>query len=324
MSWRLVTDDWRLKLLALGLAVLMLGAVAFSQNPPTTGSLTVKVVYTPGPNMILINPPTKLTVNYSGLADVIRNVNPSNTLALVDARQAHAGSAVRLNVTASSIPGVIVQNPPPIAVDIDTLQVKDLTPVVNVRPAPGWAVTKAFAECPGVPCSVHFTGPASWENNLTASVTVPGQINYTGPAEVPNLLLQLANGGGAVDLTCRTIPCATLDTTSVAVHIEAAAGSTVTRVPLIDAPPSHGPANGYRITAITISPNTVVITGDPVTLGKVHNIVLPAIDLSGRTSDYTVQVTIPYDQYNVTGQVATATIKYSISPNPNASPIPGS
>jgi hypothetical protein len=324
VSWRLVTDDWRLKLLALGLAVLMLGAVAFSQNPPTAGSLMVKVVYTPGPNIILINPPTKLPVSYSGLANVIRNVNSSNTLALVDARQAHAGSAVRLNVTASSIPGVIVQNPPPIVVDIDTLQVKDLTPVVNVRPAPGWAVTKAFAECPGVPCSVHFTGPASWENNLTASVTVPGQINFTGPAEVPNLLVQLANGGGAVDLTCRTIPCATLDTTSVAVHIEAAAGSTVTRVPLVDAPPSHGPANGYRITAITISPNTVVITGDPVTLGKVHNIVLPAIDLSGRTSDYTVQVTIPYDQFNVTGQVATATIKYSISPNPNVSPSPGS
>ena len=32
----LITDDWRLKLLAVGLALLMLGAVAFSQNPPTT------------------------------------------------------------------------------------------------------------------------------------------------------------------------------------------------------------------------------------------------------------------------------------------------
>ena len=41
MSWGLITDDWRIKLLALGLAVLMLGAVAFSQNPPTTGNLTV-------------------------------------------------------------------------------------------------------------------------------------------------------------------------------------------------------------------------------------------------------------------------------------------
>ncbi len=40
----LITDDWRLKLLAVGLAVLMLGAVAFAQNPPTTKSFTVPIV----------------------------------------------------------------------------------------------------------------------------------------------------------------------------------------------------------------------------------------------------------------------------------------
>ena len=34
MNLNLITEDWRLKLLAFGLAVLMLGAVAFSQNPP--------------------------------------------------------------------------------------------------------------------------------------------------------------------------------------------------------------------------------------------------------------------------------------------------
>ena len=59
MNWGLVTDSWRLKLLAVGLAVLMLGAVAFSQNPPTTKSLTVSLNYTVPPNIILINPPTK-------------------------------------------------------------------------------------------------------------------------------------------------------------------------------------------------------------------------------------------------------------------------
>ena len=42
----LILEDWRLKLLAIGLGVLMLGAVAFSQNPPTTGSLAVQVSYT--------------------------------------------------------------------------------------------------------------------------------------------------------------------------------------------------------------------------------------------------------------------------------------
>ena len=41
----LITNEWRLKLLAFLLAVLMLGAVAFSQNPPTTRSLSVPLDY---------------------------------------------------------------------------------------------------------------------------------------------------------------------------------------------------------------------------------------------------------------------------------------
>jgi len=69
VSWKLITDDWRLKLLALGLAVLMLGAVAFSQNPPTSRTLSISLVYPPMPvDLILINPPSKTNVTVSGLS----------------------------------------------------------------------------------------------------------------------------------------------------------------------------------------------------------------------------------------------------------------
>ena len=37
MSW--IAENWRLKLLAVGLSALMLAAVAFSQNPPTIKSI---------------------------------------------------------------------------------------------------------------------------------------------------------------------------------------------------------------------------------------------------------------------------------------------
>ena len=80
----LILEDWRLKLLALALAVLMLGAVAFSQNPPTNGSLRVNLNYTMPPNLILINPPVTTTVSYSGLADVIDKVSAFNLTAFVD------------------------------------------------------------------------------------------------------------------------------------------------------------------------------------------------------------------------------------------------
>jgi len=324
----LILEDWRLKLLAIGLAILMLGAVAFSQNPPTSGSLTVNLNYTMPPNLILINPPARTTVTYTGLADAISHVNTTNVTAFVDVTHAKPGPAVQLNIVAhTTLPPqqVSVQNPPPIAVDIDTLQVKELPVQVNARAASGWSITKQVAICPGTsnpnPCVVHFSGPTSWETNLTAFVSYSAQVNV-GTIDSPNQLIQLQNSNGPLDLTsCATVPCAQLDVPSASVHIEAAAGSTSSTVPLIDQPPANPPPAGYRITAITITPATVIITGDQVVLGRIQSILLPPVDLTGRTSDATFQVAIPY-RSGVTGNVATATVKYSISANPSVSPSP--
>jgi YbbR domain-containing protein len=326
VSWKIVTDDWRLKLLAVGLAVLMLGAVAFSQNPPTTDSQTVPLAYANiPPNLILLNFPSTATVTYSGVADEITRAKRCSCFtATVDVSHAKPGSNVQLDVVAkSTITDLSVQNPPPITATIDTYAPgKELQVQVGAHAAPGWSITKTAAACPNTPCVVHFSGPASWLKNMTASVTYPGAVNL-GSIDSPNQPVQLTNTNGLVDLTtCRTDPCATLDTLSASIHIEAVPGSNSSTVVLLDSPPSHPPANGYRITAVTITPNTVTITGDPTTIGRIRNITLPAVDLTGKTSDYTTQVTIPYPD-GVGGSVSTATIKYSISPNPSVSPSSG-
>ena len=326
MSWNLIVDDWRMKLLALGLAVLMLGAVAFSQNPPTTERLTVGLNYTVPPDLILLNAPVKMTVTFSGLADVIKNVNTSNLVASVDATHAAPGTAVRLNVVARSlINGVAVQNPPPIAVNIDTRRVKELEVQVITRVAPGWSLTKpAVATCggaPNTPCTVHFDGPASWETNLIATASLPGVVSFN-TIDSPNQPIRLQNSSGDVNVTnSGTVPPASLDVTAVSIHVEAKAGSTSSSVALVDSPPASPPPPGYRVTGVTINPITVIISGDPAVLGRILRITLPPIDLSGHTSDFTAQVTIPYPN-GVTGSVGTAALKYSISRNPNVTPSP--
>jgi YbbR domain-containing protein len=316
----LITDDWRLKLLAVGLAILMLGAVAFSQNPPTSGSLTVGLGYAYAQDIVLLNPPTKITVTYTGLADVINKVNIGNLTASVDATHASPGTAVKLNVTARTtiVGDVHVQNPSPIVVNIDRLQAKDLPVSVITRAAPGWSVTKAIP----TPALVHFQGPASWETNLVANVTFPGSVSVTGPIDSPNQPVQLQNSSGSLDLTLnRTVPPAFLDVNSVSIRIEASPGSTSSTVPLVDAPYINSPAAGYHVVGITISPGTVIITGDAAALGKIQRINLPAIDLAGRSSNYSAQVQIPYPA-NVNGTAATATIVYQIAANPAVSPPP--
>ena len=323
-----ITTEWRLKLLALGLAVLMLGALAFSQNQPTTRSLTVGLNYTVPPNIILIDPPAKTTVSYSGLSDVISHVNESNLIASVDATHALPGSAVKLIVTAKSLLGsdVTVQTPAPIAVTVDALQKVEVPVQVNARAAPGWSIdpSKTLATCPGVqgtsPCKVHFTGPLSWETNLKALTSVPGLV--VGTNNYLNQGVQLQNATGNLDLSIRTVPTPTIDVTSVDIHVEAFAGTTSASIPLLDAQPSHAPPQGYRVTGVTVTPLLVSVTGDPAVLLRVRNIVLPAMDLSNRTSDATFQVQIAYPN-GVTGDAQTATVKYSISANPNVSPSPG-
>jgi len=107
----LILDDWRLKLLALGLGILMLGAVAFAQNPPKVSQFIVPVHYTVSPDLVLINPPTNVSVTVNGLADVIATMKPENILAVVDATKASPGPAVMLNATAKSLVNGVTEEP---------------------------------------------------------------------------------------------------------------------------------------------------------------------------------------------------------------------
>lgn len=334
MSWGLITEDWRLKLLALGLAVLMLGAVAFSENPPTTKSLTVGLTYTVPPNIVLINPPSEASVTYSGLADVIAQVNSHNLTASVDATSAKPGSQVRLTITARALDfRVSVQQPPPIAVDIDTYQTKTIPLTVIAPTAPGWAITKSVATCPNGQCTtVNFTGPFSWENGLTATATFPRTIG-TDPSgcsaqacvsDAPNIQVQLTNSNGRLDLRSSkfvTVPTSTLDVEYVSLHVEAVAGVTSSTVPLVVSAPAQLPPPGYEITGVTVTPTTVIVSGDQAVLGHMRQIVLPGPDLSKSTSDATFQIAIPYPR-GTSGAVALATVVYSISRNPQVTPNP--
>jgi len=326
MSWRLVTNEWRLKLLAFVLAVLMLGAVAFSQTRPTTKPISVGLNYTVPPNIVLLNPPTKTTVIVSGLADSVDRADANNVFATADATGAKPGTAVRLNVAAiSTVRTLTVQNPPQIVVNIDTLQAVSLPVQVNIRGAPGWVVNsnKTVATCPGAtnpnPCKVGFTGPVSWETGLKAVVTVSNPVSGTG--DLLNQSISLQTPKGSLDQTIPTAPPITIDVTSANVHYETVAGTTSESVPLVDSPPSRPPPTGYRVTGVTITPLLVTITGDPAALLRVTNIALPGIDLSTSTSDATFQVAIPYPN-GISGSVANATVKYSIAQNPNVSPGP--
>jgi YbbR domain-containing protein len=332
VSWNLITSEWRLKLLALGLAALMLGAVAFSQNPPTYKDLTVPIVYPNIPSdiqIVAINPPVTARVRVTALADVLQTVTPLSVAATIDLTKVSAGGDQHVNLNVKSVDSrVKVQNPVvPYVLNIDKrVPLKLDVHVRTPRVTPGWAVSTSntYAVCPGAPagtaCQATFTGPASYEANLAAYV------DYTSPVEqnrsdVPNqpVYLEQGNSGQRFDLGRSTVPQMTLDPLNVTVHVEATTTTSYRQVTLIDAPYTRPPAQGYRVTNVTVTPITIVISGRPDALARITTITLPQIDLGGRTSDYTATVQIPYPD-GTDGPVKTAKVTYSIAANPNATP----
>jgi YbbR domain-containing protein len=327
MSWLL--DDLRLKLLALLLAVLMLGAVAFAQNPSTTRTFHPPVNYTLPTGLVILNPQRSVPATVTGLSDTISTMTDNSLTATVDASKATPGPAVKLNIViVSLVPNVRVPNNiVPIALNIDVRATEDLPVQVITHPVAGWSVTRAIALCGSTtqPCVVHFDGPQSLEKaaNLTASV------NYTTPIQATNYAsdnwaVQLRNSSGVIDpLACNTSPPCGLDVSTVSVEVQAQAGSTSTTVPLIDAPPSQGPPSGYRVSGVAINPVIVNISGDPTVLAKIQRITLPALDLSSSTSTVSFIVNIPVpDGVSIIGPSSQAKITYTIQKNPNASASP--
>jgi len=315
----LITDDWRLKLLAVGLAVLMLGAVAFSQNPPQTKTFSVPLSYTVGPDLVIINAPTKTSVTVTGLADLIATMTVDRIQAHVDATHVSPGGDVKLNVVATSlVTGVnIPLQPSPFTANIDRLTVDALTVQPIDHAGPGWEVTKSEALCPASPCVVHFSGPASWEVNMRA-VSI-----YSSPIEkstfdVPTWPVNLQQGSTTLDQSKFALnqPISFLDMGSISLHIEARTGTTSRSVALVDSAPVHPPPAGYRVTGVVIAPVTVILTGPADKLSLVQYLSLQPVDLSSSTTNATFNVQITFPN-GMSGSVAVAKITYLISANPN-------
>ena len=331
MSW--VTEGWRLKLLAIGLSVLMLGAVAFAQNPPTFKALTVSPIQynNLANNLVVINAPTEVTVRVNGLADTLQSVTASSLTASFDLAKVSPGLAVKANliVTPASA-DVTVQTPSiPFVLDIDrratvALPVQVPLPVA----APEWLVTKAQAECPSTPCFVNFVGPVSWETdsrglpNLKAYVDVSASIGGE-KIDFPNLPVTLVQGGTPVDSTSftKTVPESGLDQPSVEVLVLAKTSTTSKQLVFVAALPTHQPPAGYYVSGISFNPIFVVVSGRADILGNVTYLTLPAADLRGHTSTFTVTVAIPYPA-GVTGPQQSVRVTYLISRYPAASPTP--
>jgi YbbR domain-containing protein len=321
VNW--ITTDWRLKLLSVSLGVALLLAVAWSQFPVTTQTVDAQINYNSPPSgLILLGPPAVAKVTLTGLS---ADIKAAVVTADADLSKIKKGEAVALTPTVR-ITGsrATVQAVRPLTLTVDDLITRQLDITVDASFVEGWTPTKTQAICGNAlqPCQVTVFGPASILNGLAAYVTFLNPINAPSREQLASIVRfrQLAVN---VDLgKIVTVPAIGWQPQTVTAHVEAKQGTEQVQVALVDALPTAPPPAGYHVTAITITPQLITITGSPDVIGNINQITLNAVSLAGLTSDHTFTIRIPSPDPSLQLSATTATVSYSIAKNPAVSPTP--
>jgi hypothetical protein len=344
-------SNWRLKLLALGLALGLLGAVAFSENPVSVTSVSAAVDYdNKDPAIVVINPMLRTTVNVFGVSTVVDPLKanfPNGVRFHVDLRNITQPVAQRtIFATPKTLPSGVSWNGDqvPITVGIDALGSKTFTDGIEVRTpfvTPGFKVLfdkdaqgkpQTYASCATQQvCPVKVTAPATVLNGLTAFVLIGGPDNQLSGTSVesPTQPVRFEQNGRAIDLAkFNSLPLPIVDPSIVNVHVTMQQ-SQVTRQAAIKVNVTGRPACGYGITSIGFTPDAfVTITGAADKVAKIDSITLgQSIDVTNATASLRSQQAVPTDGF--TANPAQVTVVVSISrqvdcsaPTPTPTPKP--
>lgn len=341
---RFLIANWRLKLLALGLTLGLLGAVAFSQNPVSVASVPASVDYDSlDPSYVIINPILRTQVTVIGPAAVtsqLQIANPPPVRFRVDMRDFRVSTQSHtFFATPKSLPPGVTWtgDSVPIAVGVDKVDTKALD--IQVRPlktAPGYKVldkdangkwlTYAYCDNPGERCQVQVTAPDSILNSLTAYV----ETDVTGTTvDSPTQPVKFEKDGKATDLSkLNTFPPVKIVNSTVNVHVTAQQ-SQVARQVALKVSVTGRPACGFAVTGLSYQPDAfVTITGAADKIATVDSISLPrSVDITGATGDVHSKQDVPTDSgtpspTSVTVTVSIQKVTDCVAPTPTPLPTP--
>ena len=320
MSW--IASNWQLKLLALVMSLGLFAAVAFAENPPTTRTVEASIEYDALPaDKILVHSPTTFPVDLTGTSDAIHTTTAGNVTVRVDASKVKTGS-----ITLTGHPHVAgntvrpQEDNIPIQVTVDDRVTQAIPIDTRISYAEGWqGVPGKIAVSPA---SINVTGAASELKDLKAFVA-PAEPIAASSADIPSLPIQFERNGHPASLPNDTQPTTSVDSALIAsLHVEAQRPNQTSQVPLIETP-TGTPAQGYRITAVTIDPLFVPVTGSPADLAGLTSLTLTPISVDGARASIQqkVRLTLPP---NITSPVIQVTVTITIQANPavQATPTP--
>lgn len=336
MSW--IVAHWRLKLLSLLLTIGLLGAVAFSENPPVVSTVSVRVSYINQPaSLVLIGPPKTVDVRVIGLRDAVDRYRQSAAGVTIDLQHARAGpNQPYVALPRVDTPGVTASDTAvPIRLTIE--EMRSVTLDIEVRTpkkSPGIDVIpeRTFATCGNANdrCHVNVIGPSGFVDGLRAYVRYDVSIDSANTQTSPNEPIFFEKNGKDTPPPNDTIPLPTWNPTSVTVQV-ASQGGNQSKMVALTVRPVGSQACGYSLTGMDILPSAfVTITGPADAVARIGNsITLDPVPISGLTSAQSFTRTVSTGSDQVTAAPATVRVNVGViqtftcsAPTPTPTPRP--
>ncbi len=296
VSW--IVNNWRLKLLSAVLAVGLVGAVAFSQNPPVFDTAAVLVQFANLPDdLVVIDPPTTIDVPVAGLRDAVTKYKNTAAGVTINLANAKPGPNQVFAVTPKiDVPGVTVRSRVgPIRLTLEPQDTRQMDIEVRTpKASPGIEVIpeKTYATCGNSNdrCQVSVTAARSILNTLKAYVDYDVTLTTASYLISPNEPVKFDANGHPINLSkdVRSVPPVTFTPPNVTVQV-GTRGGTLTRTVGIGVRATGTQACGYAITRSDVQPSPfVTVTGPVDQVSRLTTLPIDPIDIGGLTGTTTV------------------------------------
>ena len=302
-----IVHNWHLKLAAVGLATLMYGGLALSQNTQTyPGEIQVDIVNQPRDTVVLAAPKPVTSVRYFAASG--GPAAASTFLATVDLASLNGKVgivSVRIEVTTPDPRIRIIGYDPAFAtVELDQLDTRPGVPIKVVHGA--------------VPDGLTL-GPTTID---PTSVTISGAKSIVSQVDAVRADVIIQTTGIDVDADVRLIPIDKLGNPlrplevtppTARVKIPVLSNSQNRTLP-VNPIVTGTPAAGFEIESVTVEPQVVLVAGDADQLAKLARVDTDPIPMTGVSANETVTVGLALP----TGVVAVGneTIRVSITIRP--------
>ena len=314
-----LSRNFRLKALALGVALVCWTVVVYASNPPDTRTFNVPVPSDNLPSQFKLDPdPGPISIRIRGTRDHLDAFQSSSLTvqAAFDRVKEKGAQDVPLTITNSDRNVELDQPPTSVRVSVDANSSVSVPVTVNITAEPPAGYGYDSKNTTVSPPAVTVYGPSQKLQDLHAFVDVSLASARTTFQSNPKVVLYQG--------PTRSKRVSYLDVEPVGVTVTVQVQSfKVPRTSAVVPNLVGSPGTNRIVSAISVSPQYVVLFGPQELLNNLDRVTTDPIRLTGllNTVRETVHVTVPTGVQADPGQV-TVTITITVLPAPTAAPSP--